>query len=176
MNVKIEVIDKELLDNFYNLFLNSILTEFPQYSKNVQKYMLRKPWSKESFKMMIESNRNLFLGAWIDEKCVGILYAQYPVGGVSFCTWIMVDKAFQKKGIGTQLLTAWERIILEKGGHFLYLYANIRNVPYYKKMGFTSIGVMEKAWYGNSVNVFTKLLQEPKEDHFLSKQPYGFIH
>jgi hypothetical protein len=38
-------------------------------------------------------------------------------------------------------------------------------------VGFTLVGLQEKAWFGVDVYIFTKLIQEPKEENFLFLRP-----
>jgi GNAT superfamily N-acetyltransferase len=157
------------LDIFFTTFSSLLETQFPEYTERSINYMLTNPraWNKENFRSVLERESRIVLGAFIEESLVGLIEAEEPFGGVSLGVWLMVDPPFQKHGIGTALLTEWAKKVKELGGHNLYLYAEKRNKAFYEKVGFTLVGLQEKAWFGVDVYIFTKLIQEPKEENFL---------
>jgi len=93
--------------------------------------------------------------------------ANLPIGGVSFCTWLLVDPMHQRQGIGSQLIMYWEQFELNKGAHRLCLYTKKKNLGFYNKLGYSQVSFMEKAWWGNDAYTMSKLLCEPEGKNFL---------
>jgi GNAT superfamily N-acetyltransferase len=167
MKAQIRKIEKNEIDIFFDVFSKCIKTQFPEYSINKIRYFLSKMWSKKEYRKCFADKARFILGAWIDRRLVGILDAKMPVGGVSRCVWLMVELDFQGQGVGKKLLDEWERIVKIKGAHSLYLDADNRNVPFYKKVGFSKIGFWKKSWFGNDMYLFAKTIQEPREENYL---------
>lgn len=164
--IQVKKVSEKSLDEFYNLFSSGISTQFPEYSSSQKKFFLKKH-SKKKYTQLASDKNRLLLGAWIGKQLVGLMDIVMPVGGISFGIWLLVDPQFQKKGIGMKLLQTWEEKVKRKGAHGLYLYSPQRNVLYYKKMGFTLLGHWENSWFNFDNYVFTKLIQEPKEENYL---------
>lgn len=169
VDVEIKQITEKELDEFFEVFSRLLKTQFPEYAGNIATHMTSNPkmWSKKRYRILIKNRSNIVLGARIEDSLVGLIDADFPLGGVSFCTWIMVDPKSQRKGIGKELLRAWEHSVKERGGHFLFLYSDERNIPFYEKFGFKLSGKFEKAWFGETDYIMSKLIQEPKEENFL---------
>jgi GNAT superfamily N-acetyltransferase len=87
--------------------------------------------------------------------------------GVGNCSWLMVDRTHQKKGIGKKLVTAMEEEMKKIGDHSVNIYASEWNIPFYKKLGYELVGLYKKAWFGADYYLFVKTIQEPKEENFL---------
>lgn len=157
------------LDIFFALFSRILKTEFPEYSIRTKEFMIRNKngWNKKKYRKWILDSSKFILGAWKKGKLVGVFEGETMVGGVSLCTWIMVDPDFQKQGIGKKILQAWESVSLKKGIHSLFLYSTKKNIPFYTKAGFELSGVHKKGWFGSDDYMLTKLIQEPKEENFL---------
>ncbi len=169
MNEKVVIkrVREKDLNAFFELFSRLIRAGFPEYSQKTREFMVtnKRMWTKSHFKEQVK--RRLIIGAWAGNKIVGLIYADSPWGGVSLAYWLMIDPNFQRQGIGKKLLATWEKIVKDKGAHFIYLYADKRNVDYYKERGFEIAGLMKKGWFGSDDYIFTKLLQEPKEENYL---------
>ncbi len=168
-NLQIRQLALSELDIFFDFFSSVLLAEFAEYSARSKKYMLTSPrmWNKENFESILKNHTRILLGAFKNEELVGFLEAEYPFAGVSLAIWLMVDPKFRRKGIGKNLLKNWEERIVELGGHNLYLYADKRNKNFYEKMGFEMVGFHKKSWFGNDEFIFSKIIQEPKEENFL---------
>lgn len=171
MKLKVEIkrLKENNLDEFFDLFSRLVKTQFKEYSEKSREYMVtsNRAYSKEKYLDLIKDPFTLLLGAYANNKLVGLLHANIMDGGVSLCIWIMVDPDFQKKGIGQKLLKHWENISLTYGAHSLFLYASKHNISFYEKMRFELSGLHKKAWYGTDDYIFTKLIQEPKEENYL---------
>jgi ribosomal protein S18 acetylase RimI-like enzyme len=153
----------------FALFSDLMTREFPEYSENTRKKFLsgKRYWSRKNYLLRLLSKNRLLLGAFDKRMLVGLLDAEMPFGGVSMGVWLMIDPPYQRQKIGTRLIEAWEQVIRKRGGHFIYLYTQERNIGFYEKLGFTKAGMFRKAWFGLDDIVYTKLLQEPSERNFL---------
>ena len=167
MKTVIKRITPEDLNKFFNFFRQTVVAEFPEYSKKKLEYIIKKGWNKKTYRDALRHNNRFILAAWNENKIVAILDAEQPFLGVCFCSWLMVDHKFQKKGLGTKLLKELEKAASKKGVHMIYLYAYKHNVPYYKKIGYNYAGNMKKSWFGMDDHIFTKLIREPKEKNYL---------
>ena len=167
MNINIRKITLKDLDSFYSFFNKTVIKEFPEYSKGDLEYIFKRGWGKENYKNWLSNKERYILGAFSENKIIGLLDAESPHIGVCFCSWIMVDRKIQKKGIGTKLLSKLEIEMKRKGVHMIFLYADKKNIPYYKKVGYKWVGNMEKAWFGQDHNILTKLIQKPTEKNYL---------
>jgi ribosomal protein S18 acetylase RimI-like enzyme len=167
MYFRIRRITTNDLDPFYDFFKKTVSTEFPEYSPKAKEYIFSRGWNKERYESFLNNQNRFILGAWYGEKLTAILDAELPFMGVCFCSWIMVDRQFQKKGIGTKLLRQLEEEMRQRHAHMIFLYASSHNNSYYEKLGYEWSGIMKKSWFGQDHNVFTKLLQEPKEENYL---------
>ncbi len=168
MEFTIKPIQLSQLETFYNLFQKVLTSEFPEYSENLLNIWMTKDryWSKNKYKKAVQENSKILLGAFQGEEIIGLLHADKPYGGVSFCVWLMVDPNFQGKGIGTQLIKEWEVQVLENKGHMQMLTADKRNIEYYKSLGFKQTQYLEKGWFGQNEYTMTKLIAEPSEDNY----------
>ncbi len=157
------------LDIFYSLFSTLVNSQFSEYTTFVKKFMLtsKKAWNRNVYKTRLTRKNRLILGAFVNKELVGILEATHPEFGVSFCSWLMVEPNMHKKGVGKKLIQNWEEIMKKKGVHSLYLNADNRNLEYYKKLGFTLVGIYKKAWFGLDTLYFAKQIQEPRAANYL---------
>jgi ribosomal protein S18 acetylase RimI-like enzyme len=168
-NLVIRKITAREIEQFYSLFASLVKTEFPEYSEKTRFHMLTAShlWTKESYKQALLSDRKNLLGAFIGNQLTGIVDSTLYGGGVAFCNWLMIDTKFQKKGVGKTLLQSFEKLAMDAGCHCVFLYASKHNIAFYEKMGYKQSGVFEKGWFGNTDYLFTKILQEPKEENYL---------
>ena len=170
MKITIRLANDKDLENFHQLFSDTVKSEFPEYSASVSNWMVTKHWNKEKYEKLLANGTKLILIAETEGELVGILDAEYPFLGVSYCSWLMVKGTHQRKGIGTKLIREWGKISKEKSAHYMYLYTDsTRNNPYYESLGFKQQGKMEKAWFGQDHYIYGKQLQEPKEENYLKK-------
>ena len=88
-------------------------------------------------KSMID-NANLTITAWDGDRLVGVARA---LSDFSFCCYLSdlaVDKEYQKKGIGHELVSEIQKQIGEECN--LLLLAASESMDYYPKIGFDRIG------------------------------------
>lgn len=164
MKIEIRKATKEDIQNIFNCFKNWVMEFFPEYSINVRRKFLEKDFN-ESY-LCKQVREGLVLIPFCNSEPVGLFVSEKLSAGISYCSWLIVDKKFHKQGIGKRLLKYWEDAIKKRGGHGLRLDADKRNVEYYKKMGFRLIGLNEKSYYGSDDYLFKKTIAEPKEENF----------
>lgn len=153
----------------FDIFSLSINTQFPEFPKDTRAAIIssKKFWNKTNYKKRLQNKNLLILGAFFHQKLVGLLDLQMPFAGVSEADWLIVHPDHQKKRVGSALIEKCENILLKKGAHLLYLYSPSRNIQFYRKLGFTEVGIFKKGWFGLDDHVLTKLIQEPREENFL---------
>ncbi len=110
-----------------------------EYISFLKRTDLGSQYPKERFKERIEKlvkNVSISLVARNeDEKIVGVLF-----GLTDFCYWLYVtdlgvDREYEKKGIGNQLMKRAHDIAGGEKDIAVYLIANENAVPFYKKLG-----------------------------------------
>jgi len=168
MDIIVRQTTKEEIDEYFDFFSKSVQALFPEYTENTRKffYTNSRALNKEEILKKIEEG-HVVLEALVDDKIAGLLIAGKPFGGVSFCHWLMVDPNFQRKGIGTKLLTYWEEIVKEMGAHNLKLEAIDKNLKFYGDFGFETLGLEKKGSFGTDNYILRKIIQEPKEENYL---------
>ncbi len=160
MNVDIRELTEDDNDEFNKVFTEVTQKGFPEYSQNILDWFTRDPYREAMHHLRVK------FGAFVDGKLVGYTVGSSYDGGVAFVYWLAVLKDFQKQGIGTKLLQAFENFVCDHGYHSLQLNADERNLDYYKKLGYEVIGLDKKSFYGTDNYILKKLLQEPKEENF----------
>ena len=150
------------IEPFWNLFKDSVKTQFPQYSFKVKNIFLKKYFTKKNFIDDLKRKKiDLFL-AFIDNQIVGYLLALPPYGGISYISWIAVKNSFQKKGIGGFLLGEYEIAAKRKDIHKIHLWTDRRNLGFYKKNGWILVGHIPKNYFGVDDWLFYKAIQNPR--------------
>lgn len=129
---------------FYAFFAKSIKNQFPEYSITAKNYFLKKQYTKTNIKKWLKGKTGDILLALNKKEIIGYLLANPPYGGAAFISWIAVDKKFQGQGIGSQLLKKYEIIAKKQKAHKVYLWADKRNIKFYKRIGYTLGGYVPK--------------------------------
>jgi len=162
-NQKIKIKKSKLsdLDSFLDLFRVSVRTQFPGYSQKTKKYFLGKMFTRKNFILEIKQKKADLLLAAVGEKIVGFLLAYLPYGGISYISWLAVKESFQGKGAGTALLKEYEVIAKEKGIHKIHLWTDKRNLKFYKRNGWTLVGMIPENYFGADDWLFYKTIQKP---------------
>lgn len=172
MNVWVKEISANNLDEYYKLFSRLLSTQFPDIPKKNVEHFLKNDWSKDRYLKSIKENRRVLFGAWLDKKLIGVLDADTPFGGVSLITWIIVDSDYQKKGVGKEMLSKFEKEMINKGAHSIFLHADKRNIGYYEQLGYGKLGLWENSWFGGDIYVYTKTIQKPKSQNYFKGSRY----
>lgn len=156
-------------DGFYELFRQSLATQFPGYSSDSLRYILEWDYDKAWMKKAIKNKDKFAYIATVGGRVVGYVFAGKAHVGVSLGIWVAVDPSHQRRGIAKNLLHLWEQHVVEQGGHAAHLWTTQSNLAFYTKLGFVLSGEFPAAWYGHDMYMFYKLLAEPKEANYLRK-------
>lgn len=163
-NFKIQKLTLKLLDSFFGCF-KELVNWFPDYSENIKDFFISKDYSKNLFKKWIKTHYLLI--ATKNNKVVGLLVADKPYGGVSFCRWIGVTAGLRQKGIGKDLIKEWERLAKKDGVHRLDVLGGPYNKEFYLKTGFALESFRQAGYFGIEEIAFGKIIAEPDEKKFL---------
>ena len=107
---------------------------FPEYSKRIKDYWVKKEFNLESIIFQIKDQQMTIYLAVCCEDIVGYLMAKPIAGGVCLGVWLAVDESHEKKGVASGLLKLWEKDAKKQGMHKLHLCADKRNVEFYFQM------------------------------------------
>ncbi len=162
------------LDKFHAFFTKRLKKDFlrsrdnpDNYSALTIEYLYNEQFNKKYFTDKIKSGNKIVYLALDNREIIGFLVVETIDGGVSFGLWLAVDEDQRGKGVASSLLKLWEKEVIDWGGHNIYLYTEKRNLQFYKKRGFTFIGLIPKSWFGSDHYLFHKIIQEPKEENYL---------
>lgn len=167
-NFQIKEAKPEELDRFFKFFEKSLRTQFPHYSENTINFLVEKEFSKVWLKSELKTRQSILLIAETNNgHMAGFLVASRPYGGVSFCSWIVVAKEFQGRGVATTLLRKWEKLAQKDGAHKVHLWTDHRNLKFYKKQGYKLAGKITLNYFGATDYLFYKEIQKPREENYL---------
>jgi len=131
---KIEKLKEKDLDEFLLVFKNNVLQQFKEYSKSNKKFFIENNYNKENVSNCLKQEKLIFLIPKVNKKIIGFLIGTHPYGGVSSIIWISINEAFQKRGIGSTLLKAYEKYIKKEEAHKIILgVTNKDNFNFYQK-------------------------------------------
>lgn len=154
---------------FLAFFKTSLPLLFPYYSPHSVQFTVEVDYGPKWLAKKIKEGTKIVYLAFENKNIVGYLLVSQSIAGVAFADWLGVDKAYQERGIASQLLTLWEQEALIEGAHALQLWTTENNVIFYKKRGFSSGGLFPKAWHGEDSYLIYKTLRKPEEKNFLKK-------
>jgi ribosomal protein S18 acetylase RimI-like enzyme len=162
LSIKIKKAKEEDVSWLWELFSASLKTQFPEYSVKAQRELLRGYWSKKILKSRLKSKNLVVYIACSGTEPAGYLAFETPVGGISIAFWLAVKKEFQGRGIGSLLLKKYEAAVKKQGCHSIHLYADKRNLGFYKKLGYKVAGFIPQNYYGADDYLLYKIVQRPK--------------
>lgn len=108
----------------------------------IEKECFSKPWSENSVKDLLLSDKAQLQGAFDGDKLVGYSCLEWVLDEGSL-TNIAVCKEYRKKGIGAKLMAALMKSAEEKELAFVTLEVRVSNLPavnLYRKFGFLDVG------------------------------------
>jgi len=165
---EIEELTLKNLAQFLPVFEEILKTGFPEYSPELIDFLINKDYPPKIIEEKLKKNQWWGLMARIDGKIVGFSLIDILYGGVSYANWLGVKKEFRRRGVGSLLMTEWEKKVKAAGGHKLILITQSRkNRSFYFKKGFKEEGFEEKSWFGLDCWKFGKVIGEPKPEVFL---------
>lgn len=150
MKIRIEKLKKQDLPSFYTVFKKALLEDFKEYSPEVASFQLKRHRKSNLLRLIKQGEEYLFLAKNKQVKITGILAAQKIIGGVSNCDWLIVPKEYRGQGIGTKLISFWERWIIKNKGHMLTVTCARRNLSFYYRSGFKRYGYIQQGYFGNN--------------------------
>jgi len=131
-----------------------IQTDFPDYDPSIKSKILREDLN------MFEKITPPFVTwvALVDTITVGFITGIGPIGGILTIHWLLIQKEYQKKGIGRKLTQAYIHHAQEQGAHGVHLFSADFNVPFYEKLGFEKVGLVRKGYWGADDYFMNKVL------------------
>ena len=158
-DIKYKLAGKDDISIFFDFFKQSIDTQFEDYSKETLTYFTQKDYDKWWISKSISDKSKYIYLAMFNEKIVGFILFSKVYGGVTNASWLAVSPEFQGKGVGTTLVSEWERWAKRENAHSMYLWSKDKNIPFYKKLGFNVSGKFPNAWFGVTTNLLFKTLK-----------------
>lgn len=160
------------LSSIYNLSSTVFLSDFPTYSPKTAKIYGNHIFTKNYYKKVLSTRKNLILGAFIEKKLAGFICLKSEIGGVVYIDVLFIGKDYRKKGIGTKLLGLGEIWALQHKNHYLWLDTETpSNIEFYKNRGFIQVGTHPKAWFGEQEHIMGKILRNEPFPEVFQKYP-----
>lgn len=150
MRLRIEKLRKKDLPDFYKLFKKALFEDFKEYSPEVAVFQWKRIRYGNLLKLVKSGEEYIFVTKTKAKRVVGILASGKIIGGVANCDWLIVSKEFRGQGIGSRLMTFWGKWVKKNKGHMLTLSCDQINLRFYKKLGFTKYGYMEKGYFNEN--------------------------
>lgn len=157
------------LDEFFILFSKLTVELFPEYSLRVRNHILKKEYNIDAIKAQFKAKQIIIYLASCSKGFVGYLIVRPIVGGVCMGEWMAISEENQNMGVASGLLDMWQKDAKARGVHKLHLWADERNVQFYKNRGFVFVGKVPKNYYGVDDYFFYKSIQSPVEKNYLKK-------
>ncbi len=167
MKVKVRLAKEKDLPVFFNFFEHCIGKNFPEYSLMTRKYIVEEGYSFNKFGKGIKTGGIEIFLAFSGKKVVGFLFAKLQFGGVAWGDWFAVKKEYQRQGIASLLLKAWEKRAFQDGAHKLEFFTDNRNLNFYQERGFVLVGMIPDSYFGADDYLFYKTLRKSDEKKFL---------
>lgn len=141
----------------------SLENDFPEYEKRVVRGY-QKMADKKFFRERINKDGIIF-GTFDNKKLIGVIAMRKEGGGVAFIDWLVVDRNHRRSGVGSKLLAAAEKWLLQHKFHCIYLYVESqKKIDFYKNRGLEYVGKMRKAWFGADEYMLQKILKDKPSD------------
>lgn len=160
----IQILDKNGVEQFYSLFTQILQSEFPGYTEKVTHYLLTEIYTPQNFAYWIEKELKTVCVAEENGQYLGFMIVDSPYGGVSLLRWLGVQPEHQRKGIGKQFISLWEKIAQKQGGHKMEVAAQPEAKEFYAKAGLTLEGKREKSYFGIDQYLYGKVIGTPNDD------------
>jgi ribosomal protein S18 acetylase RimI-like enzyme len=160
--IKIKKASLADISEFWDFFRESIIKQFPQYSKKAKTLFLKNYYSEDNFRAWLRKKKKVLLLALDEKEISGYLLGDIPHGGVALIIWVAIRKSFQNKGIGSVLLQCYEKFAKGRSAHKIHVWTDRRARQFYKKNGYKLAGYIPKNYFGADDYLFYKEIQLPK--------------
>ncbi len=167
MNEKIEILKKDDIGSFYQVFAQAIKTLFPCYTPKMSDFFLNKVYTPTNFIYWINNDFKTIFVVRINKEIVGFAVVDQPYGGVSFCRWLAVLPKFQKQGLGRKLIMTWIDFSRSQGCHKVELASQPLAKAFYEKIGLSLEGERKMSYFGSDQFIFGKIIGLPNEDSII---------
>ena len=154
------------LGRFFIFFKKSIEEQFPEYSLRTRRFFIKREYSPRVLSGQLKTKELIIYLAVSGKEMAGYLITRPIAGGVCLGVWLGVSEKHQRKGISTKLLALWEKETKKQGFHKLHIWADERNLRFYKNRGFKLAGKVPDNYYGHDDYFFHKTIQRPLEKNF----------
>lgn len=81
LNMEIKLLDKTYIDAIYSISSTVLMQDFPEYKPQVAKIYAQKYFNKAYFRKFLRSNKNCIIGAFEQERLIGIVVIRGDFGG-----------------------------------------------------------------------------------------------
>ncbi|MBD1803892.1 GNAT family N-acetyltransferase [Microcoleus sp. FACHB-SPT15] len=99
--------------------------------------------------------------AFQGSEAIGFISFSTPNLGVSNCEWLGVRPSYRGQGAGKQLLAAWEQYAASHSSHCVTLICEDDNITFYRKNGFSVVGLIPQYCLGIDFHFLYKQIAEP---------------
>lgn len=155
------------LNEFFVLFSKLTMKLFPEYSSRIKNFILKKECNLDALKAQFKAKQIIIYLVFCSKELVGYLIVRPIVGGVCLGEWMAIKESHQNMGVASGFLSMWEKDAKASGMHKLHLWADERNVQFYKNRGFNFVGMVPENYYGSDDYFFYKSIQKPLEKNYL---------
>lgn len=164
MNLSVRPLQSVEFDQFYEIFTQVIVEEFPEYSKNIVRYLLTKIYTKTNFLYWLDNDMKTILLCVNDgREIIGFAVIDEPYGGVSLCRWLGVLRKYQRKTAGSLLVAKWLENATLQGCHKAEVASQPGARMFYARMGMKEEGFRALSYFGSDQYLFGKILGKPQE-------------
>lgn len=126
------------------------------YAPEIQRKIIRRYTGRALASSMIRGHR-LVLVSTRKNRLTGVLVTTANADGVAVVHWLAVRSSERGKGVGRQLLQAFEVYLNPLPVHKIMLWTEVA-APYYEKLGWKKETVLPNHWWGQEVSLLTKSL------------------
>lgn len=165
--LEIKKLNTEDAEKLSEMAIKSLFEDFPDYTLKTKEHQKESIFGINRLKNRLSSQSEEIWGAFISDKLVGYMIFSKPDAGVIQISWVAVDKDYQNRGIGKELIEKLKGYAIEKGVHGLHLYSADYSRDFYTKLGFEDVGIVPNGYYGLSDHYMVCKLQDPKEENYL---------
>ncbi|PIV09109.1 hypothetical protein COS31_00235 [Candidatus Roizmanbacteria bacterium CG02_land_8_20_14_3_00_36_15] len=164
MEPVIEILAKKDVGSFYPVFAQALKQEFPCYSQTLTSFFLEKVYTPTNFIYWLNYDLKTIIVVKNNSEIIGFAVIDQPYGGVSFCRWLAVLPAYQKKGLGRKLINAWIELAQSQKCHKVELASQPIAKKFYEKVDLTNEGERKLSYFGVDQTVFGKIIGPLNEE------------